>query len=52
LDCADEGKLKINIDVRKEGAKFKLDDKGLEIENEDVKAVIDSSGISIKTKDN
>ncbi len=52
LDCADEGKLKINIDVRKEGAKFKLDDKGLEIEDEDVKAVIDSSGISIKTKDN
>jgi phage shock protein PspC (stress-responsive transcriptional regulator) len=52
LDCADEGKLKINIDVRKEGVKFKLDDKGLEIEDEDVKAVIDSSGISIKTKDN
>lgn len=52
LDCADEGKLKISIDVRKEGAKFKLDDKGLEIEDEDVKAVIDSSGISIKTKDN
>ena len=52
LDCADENKLKINIDIRDEDSKFKLDDKGLEIEDEDVKAVIDSSGISIKTKDN
>ena len=52
LDCADEDKFKINIDIHDEDSKFKLDDKGLEIEDGDVKAVIDSSGISIKTKNN
>jgi len=52
LDCADENKFKINIDIHSEDSKFKLDDKGLLIEDEDVKAVIDSSGISIITKDN
>lgn len=68
LDCTDDENYKINIDVRKNNSKFKLDEDGLQIkgadvninidkkgisgEDEDVKVDIDSSGITIKSKDN
>jgi phage shock protein PspC (stress-responsive transcriptional regulator) len=68
LDCTDEEKFRLNIDIGDDDAHFKLDKNGLRIkgdevkisidgksasgEGEEVKAVIDSSGISIKNKDN
>jgi len=68
LDCSKDSSYKMNIDIKDEDSKFKLDSDGLEIKDADVnikinrdsvigetksiKTTIDSSGISIKSKDN
>jgi len=69
LDCKSNDKnYKVNIDIKDDDSKFKLDENGLQIkdadvnikvnrdgvsgEDEDVKVKIDSNGIDIKSKDN
>ena len=68
LDCSKDKSYKVKIDIKSGNAQFKLDTDGLEIKDEDarikinrdsiigetksIKAIIDSSGISIKSKDN
>ena len=68
LDCPKDSNYKINIDIKDEDSQFKLDSNGLEIKDADVlikvtsdsvlsetestKTTIDSSGISIKSKNN
>jgi len=69
LDCESSDKnYKINIDIKDDDSKFKIDEDGLQIkdadvnikvnrdgvsgEDEDVKVKIDSNGIDIKSKDN
>jgi phage shock protein PspC (stress-responsive transcriptional regulator) len=68
LDCPKNSNYKINIDIKDEDSQFKLDSNGLEIKDADVlikvtsdsvlsetestKTTIDSSGISIKSKNN
>ena len=69
LDCESRDKnYEVNIDIKDDDSKFKLDEDGLQIkdadvnikvnrdgvsgEDEDVKVKIDSNGIDIKSKDN
>ena len=68
LDCKKENSYKVDINISDEDSNFKLNNDGLEIkdadvnirvkrdsvlsETESVKTTIDSSGITIKTKDN
>jgi phage shock protein PspC (stress-responsive transcriptional regulator) len=68
LDCSKDSGYKLNIDIKDEDSEFKLDRNGLKIKDADVnikitrdsilsetksiKTTIDSSGISIKSKDN
>ena len=68
LDCTGDENFKVNINIKDEDSKFQIDGNGLQIkdadvnininskgasgENDEVKATIDSSGISITTKDN
>lgn len=68
LDCPKDSSYKVNIDVENDNSSLKLDNNGLEIKSDDVKLKItkdsilseteslkittDSSGISIKSKDN
>jgi len=68
LDCSKDKSYKVKIDIKNDNAQFKLDSDGLEIKDEDsrikissdsiisetesIKTTIDSSGITIKSKDN
>jgi hypothetical protein len=68
LDCPKDKNYKVDINIKKDDAEFKLDKNGLEVkdsdsqlkvdknglysEGESITTKIDSSGISIKSKDN
>lgn len=68
LDCPEKKSYKVKIDIKNDNAQFKFDTDGLEIKDDDliikinrdsiigetesIKTIIDSSGISIKSKDN
>jgi len=52
LDCGDNDNGDLNIDLKNEKASLKLDNDSFKYQDEDVKATIDSSGISIKSKNN
>lgn len=50
LDCGEDTKSKLII--KDNNSSLKIDNNGIEYKDEEVKATIDSSGISIKSKDN
>jgi len=52
LDCGKDNNGDLNIDLQNDKASLKLDNDSFKYQDEDVKATIDSSGISIKSKNN
>ncbi|RLD25958.1 MAG: hypothetical protein DRI75_12550 [Bacteroidetes bacterium] len=52
LDCNDDEKFKVNIDIKDADSNFKFDEDGIQIKDEDVQVKIDSNGIDIKSKNN
>ncbi len=52
LDCGHNNNSDLNIDLKNDKASLKLDNDSLKYQDENVKATIDSSGISIKSKNN
>ncbi|MEJ2112405.1 MAG: PspC domain-containing protein [Flavobacteriaceae bacterium] len=52
LDCPEDENFKVNVDLHDDESSLKINEDGIVGEDEDVKVEIDSSGISIESKDN
>jgi len=52
LDCTESENYKLKIDIHDNDSEFKLDEDGLKIIDDDIEVIIDSSGISIQSRDN
>ncbi|HMB99410.1 MAG TPA: PspC domain-containing protein [Flavobacteriaceae bacterium] len=52
LDCPEDENFKVNVDLHDDESSLKINEDGIIGEDEDVVVEIDSSGISIESKDN
>jgi len=52
LDCGNDKNGDLNIDIKNDKSSLKLDNDSFKYQDDEIKATIDSSGISIKSKNN